>query len=530
MNSLTKRNSQWALLDLDAIQSNPTSEVATTKSGYLGPWKILLLSICGMFALIAGWQASVNPESHSTWGIEVASVSLVLLSSFFVISTIVFHSPYLFTSAYVLALSLFHLGITIPDSLGFMYIPAWHASSQIKWLEQAGWYTILSLSCIGIGFGLSLTPARQINLRNWVDEGQASRILSVAYRDGIGLLLISAAMLGLAIASFGNLLAYSRVEFFRGAGDTRGLGVFLMIFPSAVTLLVIGARTRLQRLFSWSVLVFGVAVIMLSGYRTSALYPLLIGAVVWVKIGRRIPTLYAIAAVAVIMVAISAVGILRAYKYQEMDAKKLSESVQSASTQDTFRTLGQTGALLGHVLRLVPREDPYRYGETYAQYVITSIPNLSMDKRESARSQVLREKLKDPTAITRLSPSDWLTYRLLPKIFGLGEGVGFTGIGEPYLNFGLLGVIVFFSVLGYLLGRLDQVNLLERPGVLIFTSAILWHLIQTVRDDFSNFLKPMLFTYVFLMCWRLMMRMISGAAPHPTTHQSLTGPQQQERA
>lgn len=211
-----------------------------------------------------------------------------------------------------------------------------------------------------------------------------------------------------------------------------------------------------------------------------------------------------------------------------MDAQKLNESVQSATTQDTFRTLGQTGALLAHVLRLVPQEDPYRYGETYIQYVITSIPNLSTEKSASARSQALRERFQDPSVMTRLSPSDWLTYRLRPQVFGLGEGVGFTGIGEPYLNFGLPGVIVFFLALGYLLGRLDQVNLIERPALLIFTSAILWHLMQTVRDDFSNFLKPMVFTYLFLLCWRLMVNVVFGARPIQAAQQSLPGTKHQE--
>ena len=112
----------------------------------------------------------------------------------------------------------------------------------------------------------------------------------------------------------------------------------------------------------------------------------------------------------------------------------------------------------------------------------------------------------------------------------MGEGVGFTAIGEPYLNFGLPGVIAFFLALGYLLGRLDQVNLLERPGLLVFASAILWHLIQTVRDDFSNFIKPMLFTYVFLLCWRLMTRILSGTGSVQTSRQPLTGPEQQEHA
>ncbi len=527
---MTKTKTHSPLLDLDAIGKKPTGQVATAVVPSMGPWKVLLLFGSGIFALAGCYQVLATPQPHSDWGIDVTIASLVFLSGFFIASCLIFRSPYLFTSAYMVALSLFHLGVTIPDALGFMTMEAWHSGSQIKWLEQAGWYTVLALSSMGIGFGLSLTPERLEILHRPVEPPQIARSLAVAYRDGMGLLLVSCVMFGFAIASFGNLLTYSRVDFFRGVGDTRGLGVFLMVFPSALTLLVIGAQTRLQRLFAWGLLLFGIALIMLSGYRTSAMYPLLIGAVVWVKVGRRIPTPYAIVAVMVIIVAISAVGILRTYKYQEMDTKKLGESVQSANTQDTFRTLGQTGGLLGHVLRLVPQTDPYRYGETYIQYLITSIPNLSLDKKESARSQVLREMHKDPTAITRIAPSDWLTYRLLPQIFELGEGVGFTAIGEPYLNFGLPGVIVFFLALGYLLGRLDQANLLERPGLLIFTSAILWHLIQTVRDDFSNFLKPMLFTYVFLMCWRLMTRSIFGTGSVETPQESLTGAERQGHA
>lgn len=522
MNSSTNIHPRASLLDLDAIGRRPDEDLLPA-SRSMGPWKVLLLLGSGLFALIACYQALSDPQPHSEWGIEVTIASLVFLSGFFIASSLAFRSPYLFTIAYMLALSLFHLGITIPDALGFMHIDAWHSGSHIKWLEQAGWYTVLALSCIGVGFALALTPQRMSVRHRPVDSLRTDHSLSAAYRDGIGLLLVSCVMFGFAIASFGNLLTYSRVDFFRGVGDTRGLGVFLMIFPSAVTLLVIGARSRVQRLAGWGLLAFGIALIMLSGYRTSALYPLLIGAVVWVKVGRRIPTAYAGVAVMAIIVAISAVGILRTYKYQEMDAKKLEESVQSANTQDTFRTLGQTGGLLGHVLRLVPHTDPYRYGETYLQYLITSIPNLSLDKKESARSQVLREMRKDPAAVTRIAPSDWLTYRLLPQIFELGEGVGFTAIGEPYLNFGLPGVIVFFVLLGYLLGRLDQVNLLEHPGLLIFSSAILWHLIQTVRDDFSNFLKPMLFTYVFLMCWRLMTRPLSGTAAVAPPHPDLDG-------
>lgn len=468
---------------------------------------MLLLVFSSIIALVACFLVMESPQLHSDWSIEVSVVSLITLGGFFVVSLILFRTPYLLTSAYLLALSLFHLGITIPAAFGFMEVEGWYSGSFVKWLEQAGWYTVVALACIGVGFSLSITPARLARLHLQVDPETKNRTLSMAFRDGIGLLLVSGVMFGLAIASFGNLLAYSRVDFFRGVGDTRGLGVFLMIFPSAITLLVIGAQTRFQRLFAWALFFFGTVLVMLSGYRTSALYPMLIGAVVWVKVGRRIPTIYAISSVAIIVLAISAVGILRSYKYQEMDANKLSQSVKSANSADTFKTLGQTGGLLAHVLRLVPQTDPYRFGETYLQYIVASIPNFSMTNIESARTIALRESTKDPTAITRTVPSDWLTYRLVPEKFKLGEGVGFTGIGEPYLNFGLPGVVIFFLSLGYLLGRLDQINLCAHPAMLVFMAAVLWHLVQTVRDDFGNFIKPMVFTYIILLFWRLFLAM-----------------------
>jgi len=468
---------------------------------------MLLLVFSSMIALVACFLVMESPQLHSDWSIEVSVVSLITLGGFFVVSLLLFRTPYLLTSAYLLALSLFHLGITIPAAFGFMEVEGWHSGSLVKWLEQAGWYTVLALACIGVGFSLSVTPSRLARLHLQVDPETKNRALSMAFRDGIGLLLVSGVMFGLAIASFGNLLAYSRVDFFRGVGDTRGLGVFLMIFPSAITLLVIGAQTRFQRLFAWALFFFGTVLVMLSGYRTSALYPMLIGVVVWVKVGRRIPMIYTVISVVVIILAISAVGILRTYKYEEMDAKKLGQSVESANWADSFKTLGQTGGLLAHVLRLVPHTDPYRYGETYLQYVAASIPNVSMTMNQSDRVIALRESSKDPTAIARTVPSDWLTYRLIPEKFQSGEGVGFTGIGEPYLNFGLPGVVIFFLAFGYLLGRLDQISLLEHPGFLIFTAAILWHLVQTVRDDFGNFIKPMVFTYFILFFWRLFLAM-----------------------
>ncbi len=483
-------------------------------------WKVLLLSFSSIVALVSCYLALQSPQLHADWSIEVTMVSLAYLISFLIFASLLFKTPYLFTSAYLVALSLFHLGITVPESLGLLQatlesssliqVGNWRSGALVKWLEQAGWYTVLALACLGIGFSLSVTAGRLRQMHQAVPPERKNKTLSLLFRDGVGLLLASSLMLGLAIASFGNLLSYSRVEFFRTAGDTRGLGVFLMIFPSAVTFVVIGARTRLQRVFALLVFFFGFTLIMLSGYRAAALYPMLVGAAVWVKIGRRIPTIYAIGAGLSLLMAISVIGNFRTYKYAEMDSNKLEHAVESSKAQDAFVTLGQTGGLLAHVLRLVPDVDPFRYGASYVRYLVESIPNISGSINKSERTLALQASRLDSKAIARTAPSDWLTYRILPEKFSVGEGVGFTGIGEPYLNFGLPGVTIFFFTLGYLLGRLEQANLLAHPATLVFATGILWHLIQTVRDDFGNFIKPMIFTYIIIFAWRFALKMLQS--------------------
>jgi oligosaccharide repeat unit polymerase len=95
-----------------------------------------------------------------------------------------------------------------------------------------------------------------------------------------------------------------------------------------------------------------------------------------------------------------------------------------------------------------------------------------------------------------------MSYRILDDIsFSLGYGTGFTAIGEPYVNFGLPGVILFFALLGFLLGWLDQKSLLEHPGWLLFVSVAFWHFTNTVRNDMPNFTKPLAFLYVCLLIW-----------------------------
>ncbi len=480
--------------------------------GHWGPWKAILISMSILVGLVAFFQIMLE-DLGSNWPLSVSIVSMFWFVTYFVCSYKQFKTLYLFSSTYIIPLSLFHLGVIIPQAFGWVTgYESWAVGPFAKWLGMAGWYAVLTLACIGFGYGMSWKKSSFKPQRFVTELRVANRNLSVARWDGLGLLIAAVFFLSLAFYSMGNLLNYSRADFFHGVGDSRGLGGFLYIGPSAAILLAITAQSRSQNVVAAIISFLMFAVILLSGYRTHAFFPLLVGTVLWVKLGRKIPPVLAITVVFFVIVAIPVVGALRELgPYDKLASKDFETSMQSAKAEDTFTELGQTVGVLAHVFRLVPDKDPFRYGTSYLKELLISIPNIGFTQGQSDRASIARS-VSSPEVIQGLAPADWLTYRVDPNRFRLGEGIGFSAIGEPYLNFGLVGVVVFFILLGFLLGRLEMLNLLEHPNLLVFSAVMYWHLARTVRDDFGNFLKPAIFALVVILIWRISTRFL---APKP---------------
>ena len=224
-----------------------------------GTWKMLLLVISFLIALISMFQVLSEPEVNDGWSVQVTFLCLLWFCTYFICSYAQFKTFYLLTSTYILALSIFHLGVTIPCSLGLIQNITWEPTGLLaKWLERAGWYTTLSLACIGIGVGLSFESVSKKNNGNPASLPDSEKLFSLVFWDGIGLLMASAVFFSMAIYTFGNLLNYSRVDFFRTSNDTRGFGLLMMVLPSAILLLMIGAKKngKLFLLMLWRVVRF----------------------------------------------------------------------------------------------------------------------------------------------------------------------------------------------------------------------------------------------------------------------------------
>jgi oligosaccharide repeat unit polymerase len=453
--------------------------------------------------LIALLQIIDNTSINRDWPETVTAVWLVWTFSYFFCSWSALRTPYLLASSYLTALCMFHLGLPIPAAFGLVNLPALTQGTKGFWFQQSAWCTLVALGAFGAGFALSLNCTSKLEIPLAVAQTKRATTLDTVRWAGVGLFVASITFLVMLIAEIGNPLAYSRMDLFRHSGDLRGLALFMMTFPTAAVLLVIGAQTAWQSWRAAIVAVIALGILLLSGYRSAALFPLMVGVILWAKTGRNIPWSVAAVLVGVVVVAIPAVAILRASgTYETLSTEKISESLQKAEATDTFIELGGTAGILAATMQLVPASEPYRYGETYLGALREAIPNISFEPRRSDRDQLLKRGATRE-GLLQLAPSDWLTFRLEPIKFRNGEGVGFSAIAEPYLNFGFSGVVLFFSGMGFALGRLDQENLIIRPGWLLFCGSVFWPLVRTVRNDVNNFTKPLVFLYLILGAWFL---------------------------
>jgi oligosaccharide repeat unit polymerase len=440
------------------------------------------------------------------WATAVAVVSVIWLFGYVVLSYFHFKTIYLFSSAYILCLSVFHLSLIIQKGLGSEYAN-WGTGTFGKSLELAGWYTVLALSCFGIGLSISPIFCKNRYIRKEFAAKREKNIKEVVFWSGVGLLVASFLMLIYAIASYGNLLSYARYEIFRSSVDSRGFGVFTMLFPGAAALLLLGAANEKEYIIGGSFALIAFSVFLLAGYRSGALFTALPGIIVWVKSGRRLPVALAVGLFFVALISISASGLLRTMgSYDSINVDKISESAKGASLVEGVSALGGSVGLMAHTLIMIPEDEPYRMGRTYRTAILGMIPNIGLKVDASNSRRAAKAAGFSQETLLNMSPSDWMTFKILRDQFNLGQGTGYSGVAEPYLNFGMTGVIVFFLILGVLMGVLEATNISYSTMYFIFASSFFPFMLVTVRNDIANFTKPASFMVLTLFIWWLASR------------------------
>lgn len=117
------------------------------------------------------------------------------------------------------------------------------------------------------------------------------------------------------------------------------------------------------------------------------------------------------------------------------------------------------------------------------------------------RGETLIWDIQVATMGDAISPGAWFNQTFFPNLVARGGGNGFTLVGEGYMNFGVIGVIIAFFVLGLFLKYL-YINAYKNLILLIVYVATIPIVIYAIRGDFAtiitHFLKHILIPLVIV--------------------------------
>jgi len=366
---------------------------------------------------------------------------------------------------YLGLLGLFHLGLIVPACLG--YAPP----REARWLfssttPKALLLCVVAFAAFSVGTAVAGLRAPRRPLPGAI--AQHSRGLLIG---GVVLGLVGTALLTAGAFRIGMLDVLYR-EFFavRELEDPRLFGIGYMFATMGMVIAGVGAnRAQLRIVGLASVIVLGP--LFLYGFRGHLIVYFIALLMIWHRKDRRMARQVAVAGLVLVLLLSPAVRLLRAG-----GTESLTEALSSVGALDL---LTEAGGSLRPLVETVDALDydnvGYWYGASYAAAFTRIVPNAS-------------PKWSAPESRNERDPASWITARVEPLAQQTGGGIGYSGIAEPYLNFGPMGVLLFFLLLGFVLARLDRMNLGIHAAAVVACgyAALLW----TVRNDFSNLIRP----------------------------------------
>jgi hypothetical protein len=296
-------------------------------------------------------------------------------------------------------------------------------------------------------------------------------------------------------------LTYSETFRLRAESDPRFFGTGIMISFIGLCMAVAGA-TRNQLRFVFVCAGFSFLTLFYLGFRGPALIAVLIVYAVAHKKGIRSPRWLPWTAAAILMVAIPVASVIRE---EPLNRRGFAASLHQISLLDgpaelgsALRPLVETTALIG--------PGNYRYGSTYLVAIKGILPNIA-----------LRWEAPDSESTDDLPPNHWITAVVDPWTHRNYGGIGFSGVAEPYMNFGVPGVVIYFLFLAFLLVRLEQVSIRSSYALAAWALIVGPLIVSSIRNDFSNVLRPVVWGLICLALVRAIGSLVgraSGRALH----------------
>ncbi|HEY3446516.1 MAG TPA: O-antigen polysaccharide polymerase Wzy [Myxococcales bacterium] len=324
-----------------------------------------------------------------------------------------------FPCLYLLLLGLFHLGLVVPVALGAPGIeePEWYSSAHLPF--SLG---LVAIAMVAFTVGAALAGRRE-EAPAAAPQTQSELFLVglLVAAAGGALLLVGAFQAGVFASGYGAYYERAVTE------DVRLFGFGLMLFPIGLLIAAVGA-TRRQLSLVGLLLAVVLGPLFLSGFRGPVIVQVASLMAVWAHKNRRLARILGGAALVVALVLAPAIRSARDLGAQDQPTTEAATGPLAVFVEAG----GSLYPLVVTVEQIDGGAQELWWGRSYAMAVGRVLLNVS-----SRRSE---ERV--------LTPSAWATLQADPWAFDNGYGIGFSGVAEPYLNFGLAGVLLVFLALG----------------------------------------------------------------------------------
>jgi hypothetical protein len=420
-------------------------------------------------AVLAIWETNLR-------GNDIASAicaGLLLITSLlfarYILSVPFASAPMIYLSI----LSLFHLGLIVPWALGIYDI------SRVPSFTPYGLSRSIALidySIVAFHIGIILALSRKkpaILLSQSLTETEDKNV----YVGGCVLLAAGIAIFVVGLIGLDPLgyfrLTYSETYRLRAESDPRLFGSGMTVAFIGLSIAAAGASRRRFRVVS----IVGTAwlgSLMYLGFRGPTVIATVIVYIIARKKGLRISPLALIAAAAILLVILP---VLHGSRELPLNDRLAHISLNDFNILDAPAEMGMSIRPLVETVDILGPHD-LRFGRTYWIAIKGIVPNLALHWEASST-----------TSDADLPPNHWITAIVDPWTYKNNGGMGFSAIAEPYMNFGIPGVIAYFFLLSFFLIYLEQISI-RNAYALAAWALILGPLLWTTRNDFTNFFRP----------------------------------------
>ncbi len=433
----------------------------------------------GAFLLVVG-EAEMGREANVvlallTWTAAIAYIASCARTR-----------PVVLSLVYIVTLGLFHLGLVVPVLFGLepRVWPNWLDSDCVaRALNICG--VAFAFFASGVGLAMLRRHHSGVDCRQthtFQDQSVAEKVLLLG---GIVVAILGFVMLGLAIRRL-NLFALSYLGYFavQQQEGTRLFGVGFLLALPGVLIAAVGANKRQigYIALSWALVL---SPLFFFGFRFHLFLPLVCLLIIWHRKDRR-RSLQAMC-----IAALLGILVLPTIKIMRATGAPFLEVVGSATILDGLMEMG--GSLYPLVLTVenitgsTPRA--YWYGRSY----LMALRRLSL-------------RWRPHRGFEGFSPTRWVTGQTRPWTSAKPTSLAYSGVAEPYLNFGRPGVIAFFLMLGFLLTWSESFSR-QKPYFTAFLMCAFAGLLWTTRNDFVNFVRPAILAFLLVYAIKLIASM-----------------------